>query len=335
MEPMPLSWTLDWPHGRATVLATGGILWECAFRLTEGRWFRPFAQAPWGGAGPDGLPGHMRWLGGEFPCLPFGVGGLPRQPVAPWDAILNGDINDPPHGHAANDDWHAVAATPTHLELQLDYPEGHDIARVTRRIRASPDRPRLDLELTVEARRACRYPVGLHPILRLPDRPGALRLTAGFDIGLTYPAIVEPDRMLAEPGEQFRDLAMVPARGGGMVDLSRMPPGPAVEDVVQLLGVRGPVQARFLDEAAMLELDWDHALLPACQVWVSDRALKTEPWNGSFRGLGLEPTAAAFDFARAASLARSPINDLGYATNLAFAPESPTTIRYSLEAISV
>lgn len=329
----PVSWSLDWSHGKARVLATGGILWECAFRLADGRWFAPLAQAPWGGKlAEDRFPGHMRWLGGEFPCLPFGVGGLLREPVPAWAGVLDNAVNEPAHGHAANDPWQAVSAGADHVEIRLEYPENHDIARLTRRIRAVPGRPRLDLELVVEARRDCRYPLGLHPILRLPERPRALRIEARFALGMTYPAVVEPDRMLAEPGRDFHDLAAVPGRQGGHVDLSRMPSGAEAEDVVQLLGISGPVQATFLDEAAALELDWDRALLPACQIWISDRALKTEPWNGSFRGLGIEPTASAFDFARSVSLARSPINDRGYATSIAFAPGRPVTLRYSLEA---
>jgi hypothetical protein len=331
----PLSWTLDWPQGKATVLETGGILWDCAFRLPDGRWFKPFAQAPWGGKIPeDKFAGHMRWLGGEFPCLPFGVGGLLRDPVPAWAKVLNDDVNDPPHGHAANDAWTAISASQNHVELQLNYPESHDIARLTRRIRAVPGRARLEFELAIEARRAASYPIGLHPILRLPDRAGALQIEAGFEIGLTYPAVIEPDRMLAEPGKEFHDLAKVPARHGGIVDLTRMPAGEA-EDVVQLLGIKGPVHATFLDDKAVLELDWDRDLLPSCQIWVSDRALKTEPWNGSFRGLGIEPTVAAFDFARSNSLMHSPINDLGYATSLALQPGSPTTIRYSVEVGSL
>ena len=69
------------------------------------------------------------------------------------------------------------------------------------------------------------------------DNLGALKIEAGFEIGLTYPGIVEPDRMLAEPGQSFHDLAQVPARHGGMADLTRMPAGEA-EDVVQETYVR-------------------------------------------------------------------------------------------------
>src|SRR6185295_11249436 len=129
----------------------------------------------------------------------------------------------------------AISTGKTHVELELDYPKDHDIARVTRRIGAVEGRARLEFELAIEARRAASYPIGLHPILRLPDRPGALRIEAGFEIGLTYPAIVDPDRMLSEPGKEFHELAKVPARHGGIVDLTRMPAGEA-EDVVQLLG---------------------------------------------------------------------------------------------------
>ncbi len=42
-------------------------------------------------------------------------------------------------------------------------------------------------------------------------------------------------------------------------------------------------------------------------LWISDRALQEAPWNGRYRGLGVEPVAAAFDFGEAASAGPNPI----------------------------
>ena len=59
-------------------------------------------------------------------------------------------------------------STPDRITLTCDYPETHPIRRLTRIITADPAAPALDITLTVEARRPCRLPIGLHPTLRLP-----------------------------------------------------------------------------------------------------------------------------------------------------------------------
>lgn len=330
----PETWSISWPFGETGVLATGAMLWDCRFRLPSGRRIAPFAACPWAGedsAEMRAQPGHMRWLGGEFACLPFGAGGPVREPAPDWRHLFDGRVNDPPHGPAANADWTLAAATPSSLELTLDYPAGHDVARLARRIAGVVDRPALDLALTIEARRDCAWPVGLHPILALPERPAALTLEAEFGVGLTYPGIVEPGAMLTLPGQTFADLRSVPGPGG-KADLTRLPPAHPAEDVVQLFDVAGPVRAVYADEGYAVSVDWDRALLPSCQIWVSDRALQSFPWRGRFRGLGIEPTASAFDFAQGVSQAANPIAAMGYPTAVRLAAGKPLTIRYRIEA---
>lgn len=326
-------WPIVWPGGEARVLAIGGILWRCRFNLPSGRRVAPFAAAPWAGEDSDEMraqPGHMRWLGGEFPCLPFGGGGPVESPAADWRSLLDGSFNEPPHGYAANAPWRLAARSDAGVDLRLDYPADHDIARLTRRVAGVADRPALDFELVVEARRDCAYPVGLHPILALPERPGAIRLEASFDLGLTYPAIVDPGAMATLPARTFDSLAAVPAPGG-TADLTRLPVGAPTEDVVQLLGIQGPVRAVNEEAGFALTLDWDRALLPSCQIWISDRALQRFPWRGSFRGLGIEPTASAFDFALPVSLARNPIVERGHPTTVVLVAGRAVSIRYRIE----
>ncbi|TIV47795.1 MAG: hypothetical protein E5V96_01815 [Mesorhizobium sp.] len=216
--------------------------------------------------------------------------------------------------------------------LAQDYPAWSSVSRVIRSIKANPDAPALNLTFTVESRRACRIPLGLHPVLDL-DRPaGQVRLAADFDFGLTYPATMPPDAMLTMPGHEFSQLSNVPARAGGSVDLSRLPKAQPVEDVVQLCGIRAPVRVDFLDAGARLVIDWDTSVLPSCLIWIGDRALQDVPWKGQFRGLGIEPIAAAFDFAEDVSLADNPIARRGIRTAVEIAPEAPCVIRYRIEA---
>lgn len=327
------SWPIAWPGGEARLLAVGAILADCRFVLPSGRRVAPFAECPWAGedsAEMRAQPGHMQWLGGEFTCLPFGVGGPVPDATAEWGELLDGSFNEPPHGHAANDPWRLVGRTASSVELALDYPRDHDIERLIRRVSGVAGRPALEFELVIEARRDCAYSVGLHPILALPEQPGALRLEAAFDIGLTYPGTVDPGQMLTTPGQSFHELAAVPGPAGP-VDLSRLPVAAPSEDVVQLLGVSGPVRAVNREGGYAVIVDWDRALLPSCQIWVSDRALQRFPWRGRFRGLGIEPTASAFDFAQPVSLAPNPITRRGHATTVPLAAGRPVSLRYRVE----
>jgi hypothetical protein len=115
-----------------------------------------------------------------------------------------------------------------------------------------------------------------------------------------------------------------------MIDLSRLPLGPPVEDVVQLCGIRGPVRVINDDDGYELQLDWDRSVLPHLLIWLSDRGLPDAPWHGAYRGLGLEPVASAFDLDPAVSVAPNPLSEAGFATAVTLTPEVDTVIDYGL-----
>jgi hypothetical protein len=325
---------LRWDHGSLRVGEVGAMLREVVFTLPSGRRFSPFAKAAWvGGGGLDDLAPHLRELGAEFACLPFGVGGPLEEAADDWARLAHlHDVNDPPHGLAANAVWTLEEQTATRLRYGLDYPADHAIRRLERTLAVDPDRPALDLALHIEARRPVRISAGLHPILTLAVPEESLRLAARFAFGLTYPAAVPGGGMAAAIGRTFERLDAVPAAAGGTVNLSRLPKAAGIEDVVQLCGVEGPVEIAFTAESARLVLDWDRSLLPSCQLWISDRALTSPPWNGGYRGLGVEPIASAFDLADACSREPNPISARGIATTLAVEPGAGIDLSYRIEA---
>lgn len=327
-------WKLEWDFGSALVRASAGLLWECEFRLPSGRRFQPFARAPWATeeSGLPGQPAHMRYLGGEFVCVPFGIGGQPAGLLPQWQSPSWQRFNQVPHGYGADVDWQLSAADSRSIVIRADYPADDDIAFLTRRITADGQGPALDLELTIHARRPTRQPVGLHPILKLPQQPGQLRLEALFEFGITYPATVPPGVSRVEPGARFASLDSIPAMGADTVDYSSLPKPEPTEEMLMLCNLDGPVIARFLDERAMLRIQWDTNLLPSCLVWPSDSALADPPWNRSFRGVGVEPVVAVFDAAREVALESNPLNAAGVATAIDIGPDHPVTIRYRLEA---
>ncbi|WP_428030951.1 hypothetical protein [Ancylobacter sp.] len=324
---------LEWAHGTLSVQPVGAMLDSLVFHLPDGP-FAPFARRHWSPDAPDlrALPAHLRHLGAEFVCLPFGVGG-PLRDIAPdWRPFGLERQNDPAHGLSANAVWTVAEQDADHLRMVLDYPADHAVRRLTRVLTVRADAPVLDLALTIEARHAARLPLGLHPILSLDVPEGSLHLDARFRRGLTYPAAVPGEAMEAAIGRDFASLAKVPARTGGLLDLARLPKAAPMEDVVQLCGVEGPVDVVFAARGAVLSLDWDRELLPSCLLWISDRALSGAPWEGRYRGLGIEPIASCFYFAASVSLADNPISAAGTPTSLCVTPERPAVIRYGLSA---
>jgi hypothetical protein len=313
------------PHARARVYRTAALLSDVAFRLPSGRWVEPLAKPPWPDHPDPDIPGHLRRLGGEFFCLPFGGGGTTRDPLPGWEALA-GPVDLPMHGPAGNADWDIVEARPDCAILTLEYPETSPIRRIERKLSLALDRPEAQITVHIEARRPARLPAAFHPILRLPERSGELAIEASFARGFTYPGVIEPDRMATEPGRRFQALAEVPRRHGGFVDISRLPLGPPMEDVVLLAGIAGPILAEFIDEGFELEIDWSRDALPNCILWVHDRGLDGKPWSGRYRGLGIEPLAAAFDGPVSLSAGPNPLAGEGFSTALAIAPDQPTEV---------
>ncbi len=315
---------LHWSHGTASVLTTAAMLASCQFTLKSGP-FSPFARAPWLGQVQDAaLSGHLRVLGGDFVGLPFGKGRAAAQVPAEWQMIGTGQTEGPVHGPAADQDWDTLDATDTAITLGLHFPASSPVLRVERRIAAQPNESAIDFTFTIFARQSASLPVGLHPILRLPDLPGRLHLSADFDFGMVHPGY---------GGQIFPSLTAIP-QPGGLLDLSQVRLSPARELNVQLCGMRGPLRATYLDEGAGVELDWNRTLLPSLQIWHTDRGIGGAPWHNAYRGLGVEPIASAFDLGTRVSCGPNPINARGIATALQIDPAAPTVITHSIRAFA-
>ncbi len=319
------------PHVQAQVETLAGRVWDPRFRLPDGRFVAPLAKAPWaddpGMLEDDEIPGHLKRLGGEFLGLPFGGQPL-AQAVAGWpegggDAAL--------HGPAANAVWRFTRAAGDRARLRLEYPEG-PIAYAERIVRCAPHRAALLVEARIHARAPAQIPCGFHPVFRLPDRAGALDVSCVFDAGFSYPGPLS-EHSRARPGGTFRNLDRTPAIGGGTADFSRLPHGPPREDLAQLCGMRGPVTVRYLEEGFEARLDWDRTLLPHCLIWISDRGVSGRPWEGRFRGLGIEPCASAFDLPGAVSAGENPLSRAGWTTSLSITPARPARLRLRLEIL--
>jgi hypothetical protein len=324
---------LEWKYGRAEVISLAGMLRQCTFHFASGRQFSPLARAPWAGmADVDrSLPGHMQELGGEFVCLPFGSDVTPADLTARWHNPRRETNNRTPHGASADGEWTVVEHTASHVELSIDYPASDPVERLTRRISADPAAPALIISVTIYARRPVRLPFALHPVFKLPARARRAELHVPFRFGLTYPALLPPGASRLIPDAEFQALSAIPSLGS-VADLSRLPLEAPCEDLVQLCGVTGEASLAYLDEGARVKLTWNPLLLPSCVLWVSDRALQDPPWRGAFRGIGVEPAAAAFDLPISIAAEPNPMSVRGIPTALPLDPRRPVVLEYRLAA---
>ena len=205
------------------------------------------------------------------------------------------DVDRHHHGHGADNAWHVTSEAAGAIELAIDYPQGHPVARLERRIRGMAGRTAIDLELTVVTRKDCLLPVGLHPIFRLPDAGKRMRFSVtGSRAAIRFPACSSPAcRALQRAGNSVR-LDAVPLAGGGSADLSQ-PPADLREEIVLLEGANGGVSLGYPDEGFTVRLEWNRRDFPALVMWLSDRGRSTPPWSSLFQGIGIEPVNGFFD----------------------------------------
>jgi hypothetical protein len=341
--------TLAWAHGRAEVQRLGAMLGPVSLRAAGHPDFLPLHVAPWAGEpGAAALPGLLRRLRGEWPCVPFGRVDAPAALPPGWRALAPDDAFG--HGFAAHHEWDwldgdddagrapaagGVAAPAggaggaAALALAIEPPAASPVRRLERRIAAVPDAPALAIELRIEVRRPCVLPVALHPTLRLDL--GAVRLHVPHrGPALAYPVEVAPDASRLAVGAAFDGLARAPLRAGGTLALDRFPLPHDAEELVQLLDAEGPATIAYPDAGWTLAIDWDRAQLPDVMLWVSHRGRPQPPWNGRHLALGVEPVHGVFDLGRVA--APPPGHALARRRGLALDPARPAVLRYALRA---
>jgi hypothetical protein len=326
---------LGWAHGCLTVQRLGAMLAPVTFLFADGRQVSPLHVAPWAGEkGTEELPGILRRLRGEWPCVPFGYS-VPAEGFAPaWvPAIAPAEPGEEVHGHSSNVDWQWEDAPDGTIRLSLDYPPSSQVKRVERTVAPDADGPAINIEFRIEVREDCRLPIGLHPVLRLPATPGGARLEPGrFDHGLTYPSMVEPSAPLFAEDMRFANLTAVPTRSGATIDASRLPLAVDTEELLQLNGIDGTAALANEAEGYRVRLTWQPEHFPSLLLWFSNRGRKMAPWNGRHVAIGVEPVCSPFGLGPPTALADNPIARSGTPTALSFKAGKPFVTRYRIAA---
>ena len=317
-------WTLKWEHGEATVQSLGGMLGPVRFDLGEGMGVSPLHVAPW----DDDvcLPGIMRALRGEWPCLPFGRVQLPTGlPDGYGSRHASDDWN---HGYGSNKLWSLVAQTSHRLVLRIDYPEDGEIESLERVIEADPNAPALDVSLIVRARREVVLPFALHPTFAVP--PGGLEIIGCPHQSIhSYPAPVEPGVSKVVADRVATSLMSLPTETGTL-DVTHLPLSAPTEEILQISDCRPPFVLRYATNGVDILLDWDAEELPDALLWISNGGRTYAPWCGKNFALGVEPANSFFDLGRAVI---PPVDHpLASRVGLTFSIGTPRTIRYRISA---
>lgn len=325
-------WHLRWQHGEAELQSLGGMLGPVTFKLAGDRPFQPLQVAPWATEPQSAaLPGILRRLRGEWPCVPFGRDDLPEDLPPEWTAAAPTDHRTIwGHGYGAHHHWRLIAQGADFIRVAIDYPDPEPVIRLEREIRADPDQPALDITLTIIARRNITLPVALHPTFRLPQRPGSVTLEAiDFDQPVAYPVAAEPGISHLTPGSMPDGLTAMPGTDGD-VDLTHLPLDVATEELLQLKNCRGPIVLHYRAENAHVSLDWDRHLLPDVMLWLSNGGRTAEPWRGRHYALGIEPVNGPFDLGQVAVPPAS--HPLAERRGITLSPDQPCVIRARLAA---
>lgn len=318
-----------------TVQRLGAMLAPVTFLLADGRQVSPMHIAPWSSEPEvEALPGILCKLRGEWPCAPFGYSVSAEGWPETWARVMTPPGPDEEvHGHSSNHEWNWRDSESGSISLALDYPAGSPIELVERTITPDPSAPAIDIEFKLVVRRACRLPIGLHPVFRLPFETGAATLELGsFNEGRTYPHEIEPGAGLFARSEFFTDLRRVPALDGGVTNASQLPLAADAEELLQIEGLDGTAALANHADGYRVKLSWQKAHFPSLLLWYSNRGRKAAPWNGRHVAIGIEPVCSPFGLGPATALADNPIAQSGVTTALEFSPDEAFVTRYRIEA---
>ncbi len=304
---------LKWPDGEAGLQNLGAMIDDLQIRLPSGRMVEPLAKAPWAHEpGAALLPGILRQMRGEWPCVPFGMEEAAHLPKR-WPSASGEDF--PPHGYGSNNHWintqHSGALVAT-----IDYPNESPIQSLRRVMR--PSGMGVELELTVLARLDCDLPIALHPVLNLPQTAHGANLDIGPHTSVwSHPIGSAQDPCPLTVDTVSPNITAMIRRDGGTLDLSRLPLDEASECRVFIPNASGRVVLDHGSEGWSTVLTWNTQDFPSLMLWVSNRGRQGWPWSGRHLAIGVEPCRAAFDLGPTISASRNPLN-----------AEVPTTIAF-------
>lgn len=302
-----------------------------SFDLGKGRIARPFKVSDWEALpSAAALPPIMRFIKGDFACVPYGAANPPAGLPAEWAGLSRPQpAFAEVHGFGAHHEWSLEHIDDRSMLIGIDYPEEHPISRVEKKINILDDAMAVEVELSIDARKTVRIAAGIHPLFELSEEPLMTQIEVAFQKGYTFPVPFIAGSSKLAVNTQFENLDQLPALEGGMVDGTRLPLPFIAEEVFQLNGLDGSLKIRRLDQGYTTTVSWNPEHLPACDLWFSNGGRKNPPFDSKFFALGVELIAGAFGLTSAISAnPDNPIARAGYKTSITITPDHRWSTRY-------
>lgn len=264
-----------------------GHMAPVSFIFSSGARFSPYALSPWLPDDLDvALPPLLRYLRGDFLCLPFG-----------------GQVAGPPHGDPANALWSRREQSA--MTLSLLQQANDSGAQVIKNIRLIDGQQAVYAEHLISGLSGS-WNYGNHPVLDFSamDEGEGRVATSSFRWASVYPgefSIAENgERGALLPGARFTDLRQVPLRDGGLTDLTHYPQRRGYDDLVMLVNEAATPEQPFAWTAVtMRDKVWfslkNPADFPATLFWMSNGGRSAAPWLDRHTcRLGLEEVCSHF-----------------------------------------
>ena len=294
----------------------------------QGRRIDMMHRAPWVGktdAMPASAPPHQHILAGDFFCAPF-------SDVGAGDGA-------PLHGWPANDVWSEMPQTNPKL---LRYVLPHTVmgAHLTKELSVTDGHPFV-YQRHFFTDGAGSISAANHAMVSLPNG-GILRFSPKrwFETPANAPES-DPARgrsCLSYPARSS-DARIFPAWGGGTVDLTHYPFGPAHEDFVMCLeaydSTLGWTAVTRPAEGDLYLSLRNPRLLPMTMIWHSNGGRDYAPWNGRHKGcLGIEEGIAAHLLGKTTPEEDAFLAKSGQASAVHLAPGTVTEVRHIIGCIA-
>jgi len=311
---------LKWKKGKVKIYLLGCMMVPEFYH--KDKIISPLHTCQWPDKDPkkfSQLPGILRNLRGDFPCVPFGINTPIENISEDWKKSYSEEpyiVNDP-HGYSANNIWNLEKLSSSSASFKIIYPENDYVEYLERTISIENDeRSQINCSLNIVVKKDCQLPIGFHPMINIPEEKNKIKIFPGnFKFGLTYPGLFLPGRSLGAIGKEFQSIKEVEGFDGKIFDLSQPPFSGNFEDLFQLCGIDGNISIENYLDNYKFSYKWNPNHFSSLLMWVSNKGRTEYPWNEKNLTVGLEPITSAFGLSTHVSGNKeNPINKKGVPT---------------------
>lgn len=291
------------------------------------RTINPFYTHPWSEDEVD-EDGILKWLQGDFICVPFGV--KPNVRIKGYPENQKSKNKEYAHGFSSNAIWEVNFFSDNKIKMHLDYNDGR-INRIEREIKFLSNRQGIEFRNKILAKKDVSLPIGIHPIFRLPELQNKLKLILPkCDFIASYPISLDETSMIKQ-NVFYNSITRTPLKNGRIEDLTSLPLSYNTEELVMLCGIKeNRVSLENYHEDYKVVLEFDLHCFSNLILWISNKGKQMNPWNGRNFCLGIEPVTSAFDFGTDISISENLLNQRDIKTVLKIKKDMPLKVNYRI-----